>query len=29
VVLKYFDRVGPEVVKEALDEVVAHAIMES
>jgi len=29
VVLKYFDKVGPEVVKEALDEVVAHAVMES
>lgn len=29
VVLKYYEKVGPEVIKEALDEVVAHAIMES
>jgi len=29
VVLKYYGKVTPEVLKEALDEVVAHAIMES
>jgi hypothetical protein len=29
VVLKYHEKVGPEVIKEALDEVITHAIMES
>lgn len=29
VVLKYYEKVSPEVMKEALDEVVTHAIMES
>ena len=29
VVLQYYDRVEPAVIKEALDEVVAHAVMES
>jgi len=29
VVLKYYEKVGPDVLKEALDSVVTHAIMES